>query len=718
MTGLTAILLSGLSGLRAAQTGLEISSQNIANANTPGFVRTEVNLAPRTQLGAGAGVEVTGIRRAADRFLAAASYAAGASFGAANVRSDILARAQSSFGDPGGANSVFANLDEVWSALSEISIDPSSPLRRGQAVSALQTTYGEVQRIAQTLQDLSAEADQRIGAAVAEAQDLVNRISDLNREIQLNQRTGADASGAQNAQSALIDRLSALMDVRATAQADGSVHVRTTGGALLVGMEPARLSYSPSTAPFASHGTIGLNADLGIQSNLEPFLIGGEIKGLLQVRDQDLPSLAEALGGLAGSLGDALNQIHNENTSSPAPSELVGRQTGLLATDAHGFTGKATIGVVDSNGILRERILIDFDTQTVSTEAPPNAYSFLGGEIGELTNALNSALAAATPAGGASFANGVLSLDVGSGGGLTVQQDSADPSDRAGRGFSHFFGLNDIVSRPTPLFFENGVQGTDLHGFAAGGEISYQVRDAAGRFIAQRNISISGGLTGPASDWNELINALNAPGTGLGDFGAFALDPATGRLSFSASPAFQVSLIGDSTTRGGTGVSLSALHGLGAAATAGRALNTDVDAALAANPNLLAVGKPDLSLALGQTIIEAGDNRGAAALRGARDDVRMFGRAGVLTAQSTTLGVYAARLGGEAGRLADDAKRAATGAQAVAAAAGNRRAEIEGVSLDDELLRMTTFQNAYAAAARVIQAATEMLDVLMAIGYR
>ena len=40
------------------------------------------------------------------------------------------------------------------------------------------------------------------------------------------------------------------------------------------------------------------------------------------------------------------------------------------------------------------------------------------------------------------------------------------------------------------------------------------------------------------------------------------------------------------------------------------------------------------------------------------------------------------------------------------------------MSLDDELLKMTTYQNAYAAAARVIQAATEMLDVLMAIGYR
>ena len=718
MTGLTAVLLSGLSGLRAAQSGLAVASQNIANANTPGFVRTELTLSARTQLGAGAGVEVTGVRRAADRFLATASYLAEAARGAASVRADILTRAQASFGDPASDTSLFASLDQVWSALSDIGIDPSSPLRRSEAINALQTTFSEVRRIGQAVQDLASEADQRISEAVSRAQDLMNNISALNREIQLNRRTGADASGAENAQSALIDQLSALMDVRATAQSDGSVHVRTSGGALLVGIQAARLSYTPSNAPFATHGSILVNEDLGTQSNLEPFLSGGEIKGLLQVRDKDLPSLAEALGGFSGALAEALNQIHNENTASPAPSELVGRQTGLLSTDALGFTGNTVIAVVDATGTLRQRLNIDFDTQTITIASPVASLGFAGGTIASLVTALNWGLGAALPVGSASFTDGVLSLNVGAGGGLVVQQDAADPSDRAGRGFSHFFGLNDVVSRPTPLFFENGVDGADLHGLNAGGEIIYQVRDSMGRFIADRTISIAGALAGPASTWNNLITALNIPVTGLGEFGAFALDAATGRISFTANSAFQVGLVADSTERGATGVSLTALHGMGAGATAGRAGSVDVNAMLAADPTRLAVGRPNLTLALGQRVIEGGDSRGAAALLGARGAVQMFPAAGLLSAQSATLSVYAARLGGEAGRLASDAKRGADGALAIATAAGNRRAEVEGVSLDDEMLRMTTFQNAYAAAARVIQAATEMLDVLMSIGFR
>jgi flagellar hook-associated protein 1 len=715
---LSSVLLSGLSGLRAAQTAMGVTSNNIANANTPGYVRTEVTTAPRTQLGAGAGVEVTAIKRAADRFLATASYIASAARGAASVRADLLARAQSNFGDPASDTSMFATLDEFWSALTELGVDPSSTLRRVDAVSTLQSMFSEVHRIGQSLQDLTAEADQRISDSVSEAQSLIDRIAALNDEVRLNKRTGADSSSAENAQSALIDELSVLLDVRVSPVPEGGVHVRTSGGALLVGLTAAELSYTPNSSPFATHGVISINEELGTQSNLEPFLLGGELKGLLDVRDRDLVGISEALGGFAAALGDALNAVHNENASSPAVSQLTGRQTGLLNTDALGFTGQAIIGITDSTGNLRQRLTIDFDAQTITGEAPAGTTAFSGNSINAFITTLNSVLGAATPAGSATFSGGVMTLNVGNGGGVVVQQDPDDPSERAGRGFAHFFGLNDLVSRPTPLFFENGTRSSDTHGLQAGGAVTYEVRDSFGRFIANRTITISGALAGATSNWSNFTAALNANGTGLGEFGVFSQDPETGRISVANNPAFQITLVSDSTQRGTTGVSFSALHGLSDASTSARAMEVNVDSAIAADPGLLAVGRPDLTAAIGDRIIEAGDNRGASALVAARDAVRAFPAAGVLTKQSTSLAIYVARLGGEAGRLAADAQRQSKGAEAVATAATDRRAQIEGVSLDDELLKMTTYQNAYAAAARVIQAATDMLDILMAIGYR
>ncbi|MGE0741971.1 MAG: flagellar hook-associated protein FlgK [Hyphomonadaceae bacterium] len=715
---ISTILLTGLSAMRATQQGLGVVSNNIANANTAGYVRAEVSLAPRSELGAGAGVSVSSIQRAADRFLATASYITEAARGAASVRADILARAQANFGDPASDTSMFAALDDFWSALTEIGVDPSSALRRGDAVTALESMYSEVHRIGESLQDLISEADQRIADSVEEAQSLIDRIAALNDEIRLNKRTAADATAAENTQSALIDQLAALLDVRVSPAQEGGVQVRTSGGALLVGLQAARLSYTPNSSPYTTHGVISLNADFGAQTNLEPMLLGGEIHGLLQLRDVEMPALAEGLAGFAAALGDALNAVHNENASAPAIANMTGRQTGLLGGDAIGFSGDATIGIVSASGVLSQRLSIDFDAMTITGEAPAATYSFAGGTIDAFTTALNNALAAASPPGTATFDEGVLSLNVGNGGGIVIQQSTTDPAERAGRGFSHFFGLNDLVSRPTPMFFESGVQGSDAHGIASG-EITYLIRDSAGRFIAQRTLNVSGALAAPGADWDDLLTALNATnGTGFGEYGTFALDANTGKISFAANPQFQVSLIGDTTQRGDTGVSFSAMHGLSTSATSGRAIEVNVNSAISADPGRLAVGRPDLSADIGDRVIESGDNRGAAALVAARDATRAFPAAGVLTAQSTSLAIYSARLGGEAGRMANDALRQFEGAQAVSTAALDRRAQIEGVSLDDELIKMTTYQNAYAAAARVIQAATEMLDVLLTIGYR
>jgi len=717
MTTLNSVMLSSLSGLRAAQTAIGTTSQNITNVNTPGYVRTDVVLTPHNDLGlGGGGVDVTAVRRAADQFLAAASYIATGAQSSSAARADLLNRAQSEFGDPSSSTSMFGMLDQFWSSVTQLGADPSSTLQRTGAVDNLQSTYNEIARVGQSLQDLTAEADQRIGDAVGQAQDLMNQIAALNTQIVQTKSDGADSSSAENQQSQLVDQLSQLMGISVTQATGGGVQVRTSGGALLVGAQAATIAYQPSDGNFASHGVISLNPQLGAGVNLEPYLSGGSIAGLLQARDQDLPSLSQALGGFASALGDALNQAHNNNSSSPAVGQMVGRQTGLLSTDAMNFTGKATIGVIDANGVLKDRLNVNFDAGTITSDLSSTSYSFSSGTIGDFTTALNSALGAETPPGAATFNSGVMSLNGGTGGGLVVQQDSTTPSSRAGRGFSQFFGLNDLVSSTTPMFFDTGIKASDALGLNAGGEIDYQIKDSAGRLIANRSISISGALAAPGATWNDLLNALNATGAGLGQYGVYSRDPNTGQITFASDPQYNVTLTADTTTRGTTGVSFSELNGLSQAATAGRALDTNVNALVASDPSRLAVGQPDLTVALGSTVIEGGDNRGSAALVGARDSVRTFAAAGSLTAQSTTLGVYASRLGGEAGLLASNAQNSANSAQAVATAANNRRSQVESVNLDSELAKMTTYQNAYAAAARVIQATTAMLDMLVNLG--
>jgi flagellar hook-associated protein 1 len=77
-----------------------------------------------------------------------------------------------------------------------------------------------------------------------------------------------------------------------------------------------------------------------------------------------------------------------------------------------------------------------------------------------------------------------------------------------------------------------------------------------------------------------------------------------------------------------------------------------------------------------------------------------------------TLSRYAAEFGGSIGRQSAAAETSASSAQAVSTEADSRRQSVEGVNIDEELVRLTTYQQAFNASARMVQAAKELFDVL------
>src|ERR1700749_2500577 len=97
---LSIALNTATTGLQAAQTGLRAVSDNIANVNTPGYVRKTVDQQQLSVDGIGEGVQVTGVRRVTDQYLQLASLSAGADSGRYAVYSQYLDNAQSLFGDP------------------------------------------------------------------------------------------------------------------------------------------------------------------------------------------------------------------------------------------------------------------------------------------------------------------------------------------------------------------------------------------------------------------------------------------------------------------------------------------------------------------------------------------------------------------------------------------------------------------------------------------
>lgn len=703
-------LNNGVSAMRAAQAALAVTSQNIANANTPGYVRVEANFAAQSIAGKGAGVVLDSVTRVADKFLAASYQSARGAEAAASINASLMDRMQALFGDPNTDASVFGVVDDAYRALAEAGVDPASPVMRREAVAAVEAMFSEFNRIGQGIESLRLEADTRLSESVARMDEVLSQIHQLNTDVAVARGAGGDSTGAENIRSGLVDELSGLIDIRVAERADGKLEIRTQTGFSLVGLDRVRLSYETSTAAFTVPGQIQAVAASGERYALDPHIRGGELAGLIEARDRDIPGLAEGLGMLADSVADELNRLHSVQSSAPPPRTIDGRETGLIGSDAHGFSGVSVIAVLDERGVLRNRLTLDFNAgeirrQDTATGLPTVVP--MGATVDDVASALNTALA---PLGAsATFADGAFSLRGAPATGFAFAENESDPSKRAGRGFSHFFGLNEIARRPMAANFETGLRTSDAHGFVAGGQVSLRARDETGRIVAERTIAVSGTSVG------DMLTALNAPGSGGAPYGGFQLD-ANGRMQIVSAPGYKLEVTGDTTQRGGAGgPAFSTVFGLEPGALARRAMTVGVNPEVTGDPRRLAVAKPNLNVDIGTRALEAGDGRGASALSEVRNTATNFAQAGEIGAHRATLGVFAARLGSEAGRLAVLSQRSADGAAQIAKVATERRASVEGVSIDDEVIRMNSYQQAYAAAARVIQATNEMWQTLLAI---
>ena len=692
---LSIALKTAASGLMAAQAGLRTVSDNIANVNTPGYVRKTVNQQQLVVGGQGMGVEITGVQRVTDQYLQAASISASSDSSRWATVSQYLDNAQSQFGDPSGANFYFSRLDTVWTSFSAAANDPSSSLQRGQAIASVQDFLSETSRINGQINQLGSTVDAQANSDVSQINDLLGQINKLNTDISRAQVSSADASGSENIQSGLVDQLAGLMNIQVSGRPNGGVVIRSAEGYQLAGDNAATLSYNRTDA---TKGYIAIEPTGGIGQQQPITITSGDLRGLMDLRDTTLPAISNQIGEFATRVSQQVNAAANASTAVPAPATLTGRNTGLdLTSAASNFTGSSTVAIVDSSGVVQKTVAIDFSAGTMSADGGPSTAFTPATFDTDLTAALGGA-------GTATFSNGVLSISAASGG-VAIDEGT---SSKAGQGFSQFFGLNDIIRTSGFSNYQTGLTPSDANGFTPGDTISLRVAQGDGKPIRDVTVSIPGGGT-----MQDMLDALNSNTSGVGLYGSYGLD-ANGTLAFTPSNGLDVSIAvtQDHSQRGPGGPSVSQLFGLGVIERSARANRLSVDPALVNDPMRLPLSKLDLTVAAGLPAIRAGDGSGALAISQAGDQPTSFDPAGQLGPVTMTLTRYASEFGGAVGRQAAAADTQKQSAASVSTEASSRRQSVEGVNLDEELVRLTTYQQAFNASARMIQASKDLFDVL------
>jgi flagellar hook-associated protein 1 FlgK len=323
-----------MSGLRANQAALSLVSSNVANAETPGYVRKTAN---QVQMATGAGgVQTIGVNRALDEYIQAQlrTETSGASY--ARVRADFLANLQNVYGDPSSSSTLEGNFNALTGALQALSASPESQSARTAVINAAQSMAQQLNSATQGIQSLRANAELGLSNAVSVANNAMAQIAKINKQVQGNVAQDASTAALLDQRDQYITQLSQLMDIRVVAGGGNQVSIFTNAGVQLVGADAAQLSFNaqgtvtPSTVwdsdPAKSNlGSIVINFPNGGSIDLiaSNSIRSGSIAAYLELRDKTLVQAQEQVDQLAASLASALS---DKTTSTPATS---GTQSGF-----------------------------------------------------------------------------------------------------------------------------------------------------------------------------------------------------------------------------------------------------------------------------------------------------------------------------------------------------------------------------------------------------
>ncbi len=301
-------LYTGLSGIRAGQAGLDTASNNIANANTPGYTRQRVEFSAAHSFNSpygpvGTGVTVEDVARLRDGFLDARYRSSVGDGAAAQVRSEFLTSMERLSGEP--ELGLSSKIGELWAAMEDWSNDPAADASRRSVLNELGTVAETFRGTAAAWDQLGADTEGQLNVVLGEVNDLLTTLhEDFNVQL-ANADMDRVGPGLLDQRDQLLDRLSELTGATVSYNEDNTVTVELDGQALLdYPAGPAEVT----VAPEADGDTPAVRIEPPGGGGAQTVAASGELEGLRRAVHEDLPAWRDQLDGLANTLMDAINE--------------------------------------------------------------------------------------------------------------------------------------------------------------------------------------------------------------------------------------------------------------------------------------------------------------------------------------------------------------------------------------------------------------------------
>jgi flagellar hook-associated protein 1 FlgK len=388
MSGIGSLFDIGRSALLAYQRALQVTGQNVSNVNTPGYSRQTAVLTagpPATEgaVSIGTGVQVQEIRRAVDGFIAGQLVDSQSSTGRFQASRDALFQTQGFFQDASGTG-ISAGMSDFFNAIQDVANNPSDRSARSVLLAQAQTLAGQFNQAASNIQDQRRSLDGQVQQTIGNVNDLATQIADLNTQIAHAETGGQPANDLRDQRDTLIQNLAQQININTLEDATGQVTVFVGRGQTLVSQgTAASLVGTPNAGNSGYVDVQFLAKNSSTPVTISSVITNGSLKGLLDVRDTNLPNLLSSLDTLAGTLVTQVNQIHQsgyglDGSTGQAffnPTGTTAATISVALTDPQQIAASATAtGIPGDNTNALALAGLQAQTQSAFGGITPNAF--------------------------------------------------------------------------------------------------------------------------------------------------------------------------------------------------------------------------------------------------------------------------------------------------------------------------------------------------------
>jgi flagellar hook-associated protein 1 FlgK len=348
---ISATLSNALTGLTAASRGAQIVSSNVANANTEGYARREIELSPRLVGGVGAGVQVDGINRIVDNTVLRERRLAEAAVGNNDVLTGFYEDLLNLTGTPDDGSSLSAAFVDLETSFLEASFRPDSETRLYSVLNAAEALTRKINGVSDGIQKLRQDADEAIASQVAILNQSLVQIADLNAEILRAKGSNLDYPALLDQRQRLVDEISQIVPIRELPRDNDTIALYTLTGGLLLDAKPAQFSFE-ATAPITPDMTLTSGALSVLQVNGQNMstsgafspIAGGSLAGLFTLRDELAVEAQTNIDEVARSLAARFESPTLDTTLLVGePGLFTDSGSPLNPTDQVGLAGRLSV---------------------------------------------------------------------------------------------------------------------------------------------------------------------------------------------------------------------------------------------------------------------------------------------------------------------------------------------------------------------------------------